>query len=456
MYKIQCTAPKPHKIARPKWLKVPPDEVYGDEYWGVLDHKQAQEKLLDKPDGAYLIRKSPSSNEFYTLTMKFNGKVKHYKVFYKASFGHYLEEVTKTFDTLEQLVTDSLISLHIQLYAAPILLDIMSQGKACYEESPYMTLNRTKLKAISGTMRKKRIDNRASISTQMMLQNEIAQESFLRSIAMEEPLPPVYYKTHNFKSRNFKGLNWCELCANFLWGFTKQGVKCESCGFIAHHKCGERVPPKCVPDLKKIRGVFGTDLTTATEFLGEQIPFVVRKCAEEVERRGLNQEGIYRVSGFSEEIESLRMSLDKNGTATQTSDKTYKDIHVVAGTLKLYLRLLPIPVITMQAHPALIEAAATGELDKELAQQVDDVKTALDLLPIAHYNCLKFIIQHLKRVTDHQAINKMTPHNLATVFAPSLIESPPQLTDLSQEIALLTFMIANSDAIYGSSVSSCR
>lgn len=41
-------------------------------------------------------------------------------------------------------------------------------------------------------------------------------------------------KPHAFKLMTFKGLNWCELCANFLWGFTLQGKRCDDCGVIAH------------------------------------------------------------------------------------------------------------------------------------------------------------------------------------------------------------------------------
>lgn len=37
-----------------------------------------------------------------------------------------------------------------------------------------------------------------------------------------------------FKITTFKGLNWCDLCGNFLWGFTQQGVKCEDCGMMVH------------------------------------------------------------------------------------------------------------------------------------------------------------------------------------------------------------------------------
>lgn len=47
-------------------------------------------------------------------------------------------------------------------------------------------------------------------------------------------IPEKLEKVHVFKVTTFKGLNWCELCGNFLWGFTAQGVKCDDCGMIAH------------------------------------------------------------------------------------------------------------------------------------------------------------------------------------------------------------------------------
>jgi chimaerin len=34
----------------------------------------------------------------------------------------------------------------------------------------------------------------------------------------------------------------------------------------------------------------------------------------------------------------------------------YSNINVIAGTLKLYLRLLPVPLITYEVHPKLIQA----------------------------------------------------------------------------------------------------
>lgn len=76
------------------------------------------------------------------------------------------------------------------------------------------------------------------------------------------------------------------------------------------------------------------------------------------------------------------------------------------------------------------------------------MRDALKKLPVAHFNCLKYILEHLNRISSHHAINKMNEQNLATVFAPTLIETPPHMTDLSQEIIMLTALITHCHAVF--------
>lgn len=57
---------------------------------------------------------------------------------------------------------------------------------------------------------------------------------------------------------------------------------------------------------------------------------------------GLDQEGIFRVSGSSKIIEKLRGEFDQRGDANLEEDG---DIAAVAGVLKLFLRELPIPLV---------------------------------------------------------------------------------------------------------------
>jgi hypothetical protein len=63
--------------------------------------------------------------------------------------------------------------------------------------------------------------------------------------------------------------------------------------------------------MKQIRSIFGVDLTTLVRAQRTVRPFVVDKCVSEIEARGLDTEGLYRVSGFADEMDSLRMALDK-------------------------------------------------------------------------------------------------------------------------------------------------
>ncbi|XP_055679515.1 beta-chimaerin isoform X2 [Lutzomyia longipalpis] len=436
LYKIQLEAPTPKAVMRKHDIDDAPEQ-YGYEYHGEMDHKESEEILSDTQDGTYLVRQSPGAEDFFTLSVRFNRRTKHYKIFYRPNYGHYLKEDFKRFETIHDLVADGLVNFYMQIHAAPIIQEMLAQTKNSYHQSPYMTLNRRKLRALSNDLRR-------TIHANNLAQQVVAQPSPTVAPDEVDVLPVVYEKHHAFKIHSFKGLNWCEFCANFLWGFTAQGVKCEDCGFIAHNKCSELVPPKCVPDLKRLRGVFGTDLTTLVAAHHCTVPFVIRRCVEEVEARGMLQEGIYRVSGFADEVEALKLALDKDGDKTDMSEAAYSNINVIAGTLKLYLRLLPVPLITFQAYPAFMAATKS----RNSRDQIQNVKEALKHLPPAHLNCLKVMIEHLNRVASHQNINKMTEYNLATVFAPTLIATPHHLTDLSQEIFMLSFLISNCNRIF--------
>lgn len=372
VYKIQLDAPAPNPVRCQRTLEDNNQAVrlYGSEYHGVMGHLEAEQLLSNASDGSYLVRRSPKSDGYYTLSVRFNKRTKHYKVFYKPGQGHYLREQDKHYETVHEMAADGLINFHMQLHASPIIQQINQQTKNCYQQSPYMTLNRRKLRALSNEMGKASVSVSASASVsvddydadttavaEVPMDNQVlGQKTLQQQLPPHDPVPLVYEKPHNFKVHTFKGLNWCEFCANFLWGFTAQGVKCEACGFMAHNKCSELVPPKCVPDLKCIRGVFGTDLTTMIQLHQCNIPFVVRRCVEEVEARGMLQEGIYRVSGFADEIDALKLALDRDGDKTDMSEAAYGNVNVIAGTLKLYLRLLPVPLITFQAYPSFMAA----------------------------------------------------------------------------------------------------
>ncbi|XP_069675242.1 beta-chimaerin [Periplaneta americana] len=446
LYRLQQQAPRPVPIPRKHHVANCP-LFYGLEFHGVMSHLEASALL--KEEGAYLVRQSEGTNGFYTLTLRFDTKIKHYKLYYDGQ--HYVRD--KRFDSVYDLVADGLVTLYFEAKAAPYI-ELMDSFNN-YEKSPYMTLNRLKRRAVIGQANRK---TDICMATESFLEKEKksteiselqTKELSVTDSATCETDAVDYDKPHAFKVHTFKGLNWCEFCGNFLWGFTAQGVKCEDCGFSAHSKCSEKVPCDCCPDLKQLRGVFGIDLTTLVKAHRTTRPFVVDKCITEIERRGLDAEGLYRVSGFAEEIETLKLALDKDGDQADMGPEVYDNINVIAGTLKLYLRLLPIPLVTFETHPALIKAAQL----KSVPEQIVGIKDALTLLPAAHYNTLKYLMEHLNRVVQQQSTNKMTAHNLSTVFAPTLMPAPDLtkcggLPGMTYEISALETMITHQQAIF--------
>ncbi|XP_014287385.1 beta-chimaerin isoform X1 [Halyomorpha halys] len=409
LYRLQREAPEARPIQCSRTVEDRPVH-YGAEFHGRLSHLEANQLL--SADGDFLVRYSGSSNPpIPTLSFRFQGKIKHYRLYYDGQ--HFVKE--KRFDCVSDLVRDGLVTLHIEANAGPYIQLMCDVAK--YEKSPaYLTLTRYK---------------RRTKPLQTTQEEEIH-----------------YDKPHNFKTHNFKGLNWCEFCSNFLWGFSAQGVKCEDCGFSAHFKCSEKLPPDCCPELKSSRSVFGVDLTTLVRAKKTVRPFVVDKCIQEIEARGLNVEGIYRISGFADEMDTLRMSLEKDGENADITAEVYDNINVVAGILKQYFRLLPIPLLTYEVHPILLRAVQFGTL----REQIRATKDALSLLPPAHYNTLKYLMAHLAKVDEEQQSNKMSAYNLSTVFAPTLMPPPTtgshQIPDMSGEIKAICLLIQHHVAIF--------
>ncbi|KAK6053473.1 SH2 domain protein [Cooperia oncophora] len=110
-----------------------------------------------------------------------------------------------------------------------------------------------------------------------------------------------------------------------------KGVRCEDCGFAAHKRCSEHTLPDCRPEARYVKRMFAVDLTTLCLAHSTPIPPVVTKCIYEVEARGLNVEGIYRVSGSHEHMEKLKRQFDSQQSVDLNQ---VDDIHTVCGLLK--------------------------------------------------------------------------------------------------------------------------
>ncbi|CAO3569269.1 unnamed protein product [Mortierella alpina] len=174
--------------------------------------------------------------------------------------------------------------------------------------------------------------------------------------------------------------------------------------------------PLVVENERKGRNsVFGVELRHLMS--DGNIPLIVEKCIAEIEKRGLEEVGIYRVPGAMSSINKLRLCFNSGSHEVDLDSDEWKDINVVAGALKQFLRELPEAVMTNALYDALIAASALEDYDERLMTMKDLIRT----LPPHNYLLLKRVIEHLERVTDYEEINHMYATNLAIVFGPTLL-----------------------------------
>ncbi|KAI9347990.1 Rho GTPase activation protein [Zopfochytrium polystomum] len=155
-------------------------------------------------------------------------------------------------------------------------------------------------------------------------------------------------------------------------------------------------------------------LTRISETL--ELPAIVYRCIDYLlVMKGVEEEGIYRLSGSSNTIQMLREKFNTEGDVDLVAGEPY-DVHAVAGVLKLYLREIPVPILTqhlLRDFNAIIDLEDRNDRIRELA-------TLMGKLPSPNYTLLRVLCSHLVEVVQRSEVNKMTVRNVGIVFSPTL------------------------------------
>jgi len=113
------------------------------------------------------------------------------------------------------------------------------------------------------------------------------------------------------------------------------------------------------------------------EYVLDDVGFAfVKKCIETLEKRGLEEEGLYRVSGVGTKINKvLQMGLDNKKTEQErlaffTDDQNLDILEskTIASALKQYLRKLKEPLMTYRYFGEFLSAASELMLNACIVQ----------------------------------------------------------------------------------------
>ena len=183
--RLACMKPVPNR---------PP--YFAEEFHGRISREEVEELLTGKDNGSasngrYLVRESNTFPGTYSLSLAYDGKINHYKLFYENGF-YFTErsnDLTSKYSNIEELVGD-IISLYRKL-------------------------------------------------VQMQGQVELRKEK-------RSPSTTITTKPHNFQTHHYKHPKWCDLCGSFMWGLKAQGKKCSDCGLNVHNNCEKSVKGECI------------------------------------------------------------------------------------------------------------------------------------------------------------------------------------------------------------------
>ncbi|XP_064182728.1 rho GTPase-activating protein 15 isoform X1 [Anguilla rostrata] len=162
--------------------------------------------------------------------------------------------------------------------------------------------------------------------------------------------------------------------------------------------------------------VFGCHLLTLCAREGTTIPSFVEKCVQAVEKRGLEADGIYRVSGNLATIQKLRFLVDQEDELN-LDDCQWEDIHVVTGALKMFFRELPEPLFPYRFFEPFVEAIKT----KDDKQRVQAMKKLVHQLPKPNHDTMKLLFKHLQKILTKSLKNLMSTQGIGIVFGPTLM-----------------------------------
>ncbi|XP_059181234.1 rac GTPase-activating protein 1 [Centropristis striata] len=218
---------------------------------------------------------------------------------------------------------------------------------------------------------------------------------------------------HVFLSKTVIRPETCSPCGKRI-RFGKMAVKCRNCRTVSHPECKQKLSDSCSATALTGSSAQQNTLESFAPAIHPRVPQLIVDCVAEIERRGLEERGLYRVPGGERLVKELRERFIQGKTPLMLS-KVY-DVHVLCGVLKDFLRKLKEPLVTFRLHRTFMEASELADEDNSAAIMYQ----AIAELPKANRDTLAFLMLHLHKVMRSPQC-QMDGNNLARVFGPTIV-----------------------------------
>eukprot|EP00128_Syssomonas_multiformis_P009419 Colp12_sorted_trinity150504_noHs@23727 len=175
---------------------------------------------------------------------------------------------------------------------------------------------------------------------------------------------------------------------------------------------------------------------------GQTVPLVLALCCEEIEKKGLSQQGIYRLSGSKGALDLLLSKLDQN---CRTVNFASEDPFNVAIAVKQFVRDIPGRLIGSKYYGKLLDIYHSDQPEQA---KLKAFRETLQQAPPVLYTTMRYLFLHLTRVIEHSEVNKMDSHNLAVVFHVNLFPDDVPLANFTVNITIVDMLLKNAHTIF--------
>lgn len=187
-------------------------------------------------------------------------------------------------------------------------------------------------------------------------------------------------------------------------------------------------------------GLFGVPLSVLLDqdqrrIPGTKVPLILQHLISHIEEQGLDTEGVLRIPGAATRVKAVCHELEHKFYEGLFPWESLKQ-HDAASLLKLFIRELPYPLLTVQYFNAFISVLKLPTQK----QQLQALNLLVLLLPEHNRDTLKALMEFFQRVIHHKDKNKMTLNNVAVVMAPNIFMCKGFRSKISeqQEFAMAT------------------